>query len=148
MRTERAALLLSIKPWFAELVLVGAKTVELRRVRPRAELGMPVALYASSPQRALVGWGVVAEIGDGSPEEIWALHGGATGVSHARFKEYFAGARRAVAITVQHPRPLDRPLPLSEMRRSLRGFSPPQSFRYLDHRELRRLEGALRRLNT
>lgn len=144
--SDRAALLMSIKPWFAELVLVGAKTVELRRVRPRVELGMPVLLYASSPQRALVGSGVVGGIGAGSPDEIWALHGDATGVSQARFREYFAGAQRAVAITVQHAQAFEDPLPLRDLRRSLRGVNPPQSFRYLDHRELDLLNGALRRL--
>lgn len=47
-------LLLSIKPEYADKILAGKKTVELRRVRTRLEAGDLVLVYVTSPQQNLV----------------------------------------------------------------------------------------------
>ena len=46
-------LLLSIHPRYADLILSGEKTVELRRRRPRIKSG-PGLIYATSPRMELV----------------------------------------------------------------------------------------------
>ena len=55
MPADRRVLLLLIHSRFAERILAGSKTVELRRVRPGIEPGDRVLLYASSPVRGLTG---------------------------------------------------------------------------------------------
>jgi predicted transcriptional regulator len=128
--TDRV-LFLSLRPRFADLLLSGEKTVELRRIRPRAIPGMLVIVYAASPTRAALGTCVVEDIGSSTPTEIWRLHGARTGLRRAEFRDYFANAKRAIAITVTHPRTFAEAVPLELLRSSWLGFQPPQSFRYV-----------------
>jgi predicted transcriptional regulator len=130
---DRDVLLVSIKPRFAAMLLVGTKTVELRRVRPNVEFGARVLLYASSPRRALVGTASVAAVDEGLPAQIWGKHRGRVGLTDCEFNEYFYGSATAVAITLTDISGLPRgEIALAELQRRRRGFRPPQSFRYLD----------------
>lgn len=132
MDVEDIALFLSIKPRFAASILDGTKTVELRRVSPAVQQGFLVLLYASSPQRELVGTCRVADLEVDSIDAIWDRHGDRTGVTQAEYGRYFDGARRAVAIVLSDPSRLPQPRSLKDLRGSLGGFQPPQSFRYFD----------------
>ena len=53
--TYRRTLLLSLRPRFAQAILSGAKTVEVRRRPVNAPPQTPIILYASSPTMAIVG---------------------------------------------------------------------------------------------
>lgn len=139
MHTEETILLLSIKPRFAEAILDGTKTVELRRVQPSVQIGAMVLLYASSPQRELVGTFRVAGLEVDSSSAIWERHGNDCGVSEAEFSDYFAGANQAVAILVETPVRLTQPQPLEILRKRIVGFRPPQSFRYFNRPSVERL---------
>ena len=56
MKNEPKPVLLSIKPEYVELIFSGAKTVELRRVVPRAVLpNSDLIIYSTSPQKSIVG---------------------------------------------------------------------------------------------
>jgi predicted transcriptional regulator len=132
MSTDIAALLVSLKPRFAEMILAGEKTVELRRVRPSIEPGALVVFYASSPVKGVLGTGRVAAIDTSSPSALWERHGSLSGLSRREFSAYFAGSDEAVAIALTDVRRLSKPVPLAELRRRWQGFRPPQSFRYLD----------------
>lgn len=132
MDAEATALFLSLRPRFAAMLLDGRKTVELRRVRPTADEGSTVLLYASSPERTLVGRAEIAAIQVDSLDTIWRQHDKATGLTREEYDAYFGGADQAVAITLRNIRPLAQPRPLDELRKRLVGFRPPQSFRYLD----------------
>lgn len=136
MQTDDTALFLSLRPRYADLLLDGRKTVELRRVRPAAAVGSIVLLYASSPTMTLVGRATIGQIYVASLNEIWHRHGSKTGISRDEYDLYFAGIDRAVAIELQGIRRLERPRHLDDLRRRLGGFRPPQSYRYLDSREL------------
>lgn len=140
MRADGKVLLISIRPRFAELILAGTKTVELRRVRPAVEEGDRVLLYASSPLRELIGSCTVAAVDVGSADEVWTRHGPRTGVTRAEFDNYFDGAARAVGISLREPRRVRRPRTLTDLRERLPGFSPPQSFGYLGADEVDRLD--------
>ncbi len=133
MRGDRPALLVSVRPRFCRLLIDGSKSVELRRVRPTAiEPGDLLLLYESSPTKALVATSRVITIAQGSLDEIWETYGSATGISRLEYDEYFAGTERAVAIKLEAVTPLLRRRPLAELRQSVNGLRPPQSFRYLD----------------
>lgn len=140
-------LILSLRPRFADMILSGHKTVELRRTRPaQAGRGSRVLLYVASPQRHLVGVCSVGEIDEGSPVELWKRVGDDAGVNRAEFLEYFDGARRAVAIELRSVRALPSPVKLRDLRSRWHGFQPPQSFRYMAPATARRLP-ALRGLS-
>lgn len=143
-RRNDRALFLSLRPCYAELLLAGEKTVELRRIRPRAQPGTVVLVYATSPRCVLAGTCVVASIEAGTPDEIWDLHGAMAAVPHADFASYFAGSDRAVAITVRKPTRLPIEVPLRDLRDALRNFQPPQSFRYVSLKQAEALLGNIR----
>jgi predicted transcriptional regulator len=133
------ALLVSLRPRFATLLLSGEKTVELRRRPPDVHRGSLVLMYESSPTRRLVGRGRVQAIDVGTPAEIWREHGVATGVTREEFDAYYEGTARAVAIIMADTRPFARPASLDELRRRWADFRPPQSFRYLNPAQVARL---------
>lgn len=136
MPAEQAALFLSLKPLYAEMLLDGRKTVELRRVKPCATPGSVVLLYASSPTKTLVGRAEVANIRVDSVDDIWTAYGGQTGITEEKYRMYFSGLDDAVAIELRNIRRLERPRPLDDLRGRLAGFRPPQSYRYLNGPEL------------
>ena len=124
-------LLLSVRPWHAERILSGHKLVELRRVRPRLQSGDVVVVYSSSPVKAVQGGFIVDRVADGPPDSMWSQVQGAAGLRKAEYDRYFAGADNAVAIWIDQAWRFKRPVPLANMRLAAPGFSPPQSFRYM-----------------
>ena len=132
---DARALLVSVKPVYADLLLSGEKTVELRRVRPNVEPGCLVLLYASSPQMAMVATAHVATVDTDDVNAIWTRYGEATGLDRLTYDHYFAGCPLAVAISLADVQALRRGVPLAELRRRISGFRPPQSFRYLPQAE-------------
>ncbi len=131
MHSDGRTLLLSLRPRFAELLLQGTKTVELRRVQPDVGRGTLVLLYASSPMRALVGTSVVEDVQVAARDDIWRRVGAHSGISRGEYDHYFDGASTAVAIQLEQVRRLAKPISLSELRQGRGWFRPPQSFRYL-----------------
>jgi predicted transcriptional regulator len=128
---QKCAVLMSIRPRFAELILSGSKTVELRRSSLRVSRGDKVVVYVSSPSSSVVGAFDVEEVAVGAPSGMWTRVRGRCGITRAEFDSYYQAATRAVAIFLCNPRSLRRPIPLSELRRRMVGFHPPQSFCYL-----------------
>lgn len=132
MQSEPPALFLSLKPHFAEMILSGRKTVELRRVRPRVGGSTVAVFYATSPAQLIVGTSRIEGVETDAPAEIWRRFGPDCGLARDEFDAYFAGANLAVAIQLVEPRRLGEGIPLAEFRQRWQGFEPPQSFRYLD----------------
>ncbi len=80
----------------------------------------------------LVGRAEVADVKVAATSRIWKEHGHETGLSQSEFSAYFEGLDDAVAIKLVNIRRLPKPRPLRDLRDSLAGFQPPQSYRYLD----------------
>lgn len=130
------AVLLSIKPRYAELILAGSKTVELRRSWPSNDVGVMV-LYASAPVQKLVGIAYVKRVEELNIDELWTLaqaRGG--GVTKEELVEYFEGKRSAYGIIIEGVRTAVRQV---EPKRLFPDFVPPQSFLYLKPLEFRRV---------
>lgn len=123
-------LLLSLRPRFAQAILDGTKTVELRRTRVSALPGTLLMLYASSPVMAVVGVATLRDRDTASPETIWHRYRDNIGLSRAEFSDYFAGAEHATALSIDAPRTLPEPLTLNWLRTHAT-FQPPQSYRYI-----------------
>lgn len=135
------ALFLSLRPAYAEMILAGSKTVELRRVRPRAAAGTLAIVYASSPICHVLGTCIIEDVSDGTPAELWRLHGSQTGIGWQTFSAYFADTDHRVAIALTSPRRLEDPVSLDALRQLLDGFAPPRSFRYLEIQDAQILLG-------
>ena len=134
-------IVLSLKPRFAEAILAGTKTVELRRTRPKIEVPTRALLYATTPVRALLGTCIITDVRSANLTALWREYGSRSELSHNEFKRYFEGLDVGTALSLAHHQPLDRMVPLQDLRAKTRGFRPPQSFAYVDtktgHRLLR-----------
>jgi predicted transcriptional regulator len=128
--TSRRTLLLSLRPRFADAILSGSKTVELRRRPVNAQSGTPVILYASSPTRAIVGTARLREVSVLSHDDAWRAHHHTLGLTRGEFDAYLDGSEYAYLLLLHRVCTLDRPLPLTDLRQD-GPFQPPQSFRYV-----------------
>ena len=122
-------MLLAVKPRFAEAILSGAKTVEMRRVRPKVELPAKALLYASSPSQAIVGCCEITGAVTSDSADLWAGHGPGTGLLRSEFDAYLAGAAAGTALTVARPERFVAPVSLGQMRAM--GLRPPQSYSFV-----------------
>lgn len=124
---DRRVALISVHPEFADKLLSGEKQVELRRTKLRGAISH-LAIYATAPRSAVLGWVTVTNVESASPTSLWNAHKQHAGISRARFRRYFQGCKLATAIRVAEPRHLETPFRLSQFRENV---SPPQSWRYL-----------------
>lgn len=130
------AVLLSIKPKYADLILSGSKRVELRRNWPSNDVGV-IVIYASSPVQRIVGLAFVEKVEECTLEQLWEIskaNGG--GVTFEELKSYIRGKKTAYGIMLGEIKiarnPIDPKMLFSE-------FSPPQSFLYLSAVEFLRV---------
>jgi predicted transcriptional regulator len=140
---EPRAVLLSLRPRFAEAILQKTKTVELRRTRVSAPPGTVLVLYASSPVMAVVGVATIAARDTDTPARIWRRYRDGLGLTRREFDDYLAGADQATGIVIDRPQPLPDPFTLTWLRHHA-AFRPPQSYRFIsvdDPEPLRRLAG-------
>ena len=125
-------IVLSLKPRFAEAILAGTKTVELRRTGPRIVVPTRGLIYATSPVRALVGTCIVTAVQSDRLAVLWRAFGSSIGLSHREFLQYFEGLDTGAALTLTAAEPFGQQIPLAELRAEPRGFRPPQNFTYVD----------------
>jgi predicted transcriptional regulator len=123
-------LLLSIRPRYAEAILGGRKSAELRRAVPRVSPGTWALIYSSAPTMAIVGAVRVTDVQADTPHRLWRDAGPHAAVSKPEFDTYFANATRSSALWLSEPLRLDDPVPLGRLR-AVADFRPPQSYRYL-----------------
>jgi predicted transcriptional regulator len=122
--------LFSIRPVHAEKILKGRKTVELRRRFANAVTPGTLALiYSTSPTSALIGSARIKAVQCTDLSTLWKKHRKAACLDRSDFEAYFTGLERGYAIILDSPRPLERPVGLTELRKRF-GFEPPQSYQY------------------
>ena len=135
------ALLLSIRPDYADQIFCGTKRIELRRRKPRVRPGDLVFVYASSPAMALVGAFEVEDVIEGKPADIWRQWHSKAGIDKSDFDTYFAGRDVGFGLVISNSWRLPVPVELAALRQKQSSFRPPQSFHYLSIERLQRLSG-------
>jgi len=123
---------LSLKPRFAEAILEGLKTVELRRTEPKIEVPTRALLYAASPVRSLIGTCIITSVWSANLGDIWRKHRQEVGLPYREFQQYFKGVDKGTALALIQPQKFSRWVPLQDLRARREGFRPPQSFAYVD----------------
>lgn len=117
--------LISIRPCYANAILDGTKTIELRRRVPELVNGTRLWIYATRPTAAVIGVATIRDVNRARPRTIWRKHGNAAGLDHASFMEYFHGAQEAVAILLAGVKRVG-PITIGELREIRDRFHPPQ----------------------
>jgi predicted transcriptional regulator len=133
---KTSAILLSIRPEFAQMIISGAKRTEFRKVVFARSISHAV-IYASSPVKSILGYFEVTGLDIGSPEWLWAAHRSRAGVSREVFDEYYRNCSMGCAIKIGNVSVLQEPLSLEDARCLL---TPPQSFAYLAWEAFRRIQ--------
>lgn len=121
-----SAMLLSIKPKYVKVILEGKKQYEFRKIRPKNGVNR-VVIYATSPQKEVVGEATIDEILEGSPKEIWEIARTAAGITKKFYFSYYAKKDKAIAYKLKDVVIYEKPRTLSDY--GIR--QAPQSFIYL-----------------
>ena len=125
------SVLFSVKPAYADKILDGRKTVELRRRFTNAEVvGSLAFIYSTSPVRELVGYARIRDVRLLRIVDIWREYRDVAGIDKVDFDSYFAGKREGYVIVLDEPTRLAGGVPIADLRERF-GFVPPQSFRYV-----------------
>lgn len=125
-------MILSLKPRYAEVILSGSKTVELRRTEPRILVPTRALIYATTPVKALLGTCIVESVITDGLAALWKAHGSRTGLRHTEFRSYFKGREVGSALVLSEARRFARQVPLADLRASRCMDRPPQSYSYID----------------
>ncbi|WP_051495520.1 MULTISPECIES: ASCH domain-containing protein [unclassified Methylibium] len=133
-------MLLSIKPKYADLILSGTKTVELRRSWPSNDVGVMV-IYSSAPIQRLTGIALITEIRECTPDALWDVaqaHGG--GVTEDELKEYIGKKALAYGVMLGRVEVAEVQVDPKEL---FPNFTPPQGFLYLSPSDYQRVKSAM-----
>ncbi len=134
--SEAAAALISIKPKYAEAILAGRKTVELRRRIPALAPGTRLLIYSTLPVGAVVGAVTLESVARGTPGEIWDEYAPQAGVDRDDYNAYFSGTNEAVGLILSSAQRV-APVTIAALRALRPGFHPPQVLIRLSPEEAR-----------
>jgi len=126
-------ILISVERKYVASMLLGSKTVELRRRPFRVPVGTRVWIYGKSPYASVAAVATVGTIVSAPPDELWAQYGCRAAVTKAEFDLYFSDAIVAWAICLEDICALTTAVTLSALRRHSAPFHPPQFFKRLHH---------------
>ena len=96
-------ILLSVKPQYADCIVEGVKTIELRRYFPDCLPGTKVYLCSSPPKRNVIGVAEVVRVDRLPLGELWNLVSIEAMISWEEFFHYFSEMSEGYAITLQKP---------------------------------------------
>ncbi len=137
MTASSTPLLLSLKPYYWDLIFEGQKRAELRRRGMAGMKGCDVFAYISSPVMELQGGFRVGEVWTGTPEEVWSAVSDYAGVDRPDFDAYYAGRSIAYALEITEVWRYANPVGLTALRARFQDFVVPQSWRYVKPNERR-----------
>lgn len=130
--------IISIRPAFAEAILSGRKTVELRRRIPPIEVGARLWIYATRPAASIVGVAIIDTIFRGTPQAVWETYSDRIAINRDGFNSYFEGAREAIGIRLSKVQRM-QPISIEQLRIWKEGFHPPQVLARITASEAKRL---------
>jgi len=133
------AVLLSVRPRYANALLAGTKTAEVRRRFPHQPRGTIFYLYSSTPDRAILGTVQLDGIDRPTADRVWPQYADQIEIEEAALGDYLAASASAAILRVSKPARWQHKVPL-ELLRSCLQLEPPQSFRYLTNEHVTTLE--------
>ncbi|CAA9200690.1 ASCH domain-containing protein [Flavobacterium sp. W22_SRS_FK3] len=120
--------ILSIKPYYAEKILNGEKTYELRKSIFKVPNIKTVIIYASSPISRIIGEFEIDGIIHEEITTLWKKTKEFNAVDKSFFDEYFANKEKGYAIKIKNFKRYNKTYNIMEKY----GLTAPQSFSYTD----------------
>lgn len=122
-------LVLSIGPEYANKIISGTKSVELRRKFSKRWIGCRTVVYATSPEKRLVGEARIANVVNGDPDRIWYAFAGELGCSRQEFDNYVGSSIEVFALVLDDIVRYAEPIPLRVLEHLIASdIDPPQSY--------------------
>ena len=135
-------IILSIKPQFSNEIYNGNKTLELRkRIGKNFIINNKIYIYSSSPEKKITGHAVIKKIDKMTTLQIKHNVIELACIKESDFDEYYNGHEYGFVIWLKDIVKYKRPLALNELRKV--GFSPPQSFCYVNDQTENLLKGII-----
>ena len=125
-------LLMSLRPEFAQPILQGRKTVELRRKFSKKYEGATIVFYITRPVQQFMFTATIAKVDHGQKKCLWDTYQQECGISQAAFDQYFKGTDHGYAIHLSNVKPIPNQLALEHAKKVCPQLRPPQSFQMLD----------------
>ena len=122
--------ILSIKPVYANQILAGTKTIELRKSSMALTEGDVILVYSSAPEQCLSFWFRVKAIETLPVQLMWKRHHRRLGIQEDDYLTYFGGFDVAVGLHVGELQPID-PIHVRQIETLVPGFVPPQGIIWL-----------------
>lgn len=123
-------ILISVKPQYANPIVDGIKTVELRKRFPLdLEIGTRLFIYSSFPEKKVIGECRVKKIERLPISILWNRYSSKALIEWEDFSSYFAGHEQGIAIHIHSEKRYKRPISLPEVNPDI--TQAPQSYRYL-----------------
>ena len=123
---------MSLKPEFAESILKGSKTVELRRKFSKRYEGATIVFYITSPVQQFMFTAKIDQVDHNQKQYLWNNYEKECGVSQEIFDQYFSGIDHGYAIRLSNVKTLPNQLDLEHAKNVLPKLRPPQSFQKLE----------------
>jgi predicted transcriptional regulator/ribosomal protein S18 acetylase RimI-like enzyme len=125
---QDAAILFSLKPQFADLVINGKKQVEFRRRFSSTMQGSLAYFYVSSPVKRIMFSSILSKVHHCDVNYLWKQFCSIGGVSKKDYFSYFTGTNNGYAIELDNVKALSKMLSLDYIRNTyMPSFRPPQS---------------------
>ena len=138
MADSTRLMVMSIHTRHVNSIILGDKTVELRKTRPVVAAGQPVALYATSPTQAVVAICLIDRIEVGHPQVLRDDLLERAAITSDEYDAYYAGSPRAIALPLADLVALSNPITLDSIRMR-RSWHPPQTWHFFTRERLAQL---------
>ena len=124
--------LISVKPQYANLLVDGVKSVELRRKFSESLApGTKCIIYSTSPQKKVIGHCKIDLVNKLNLDELWIKYASRALISWEDFSNYFNDLEFGFAIEVYGYTRYERPIDLDHIMGA--DSRPPQSYRYISN---------------
>lgn len=120
--------LLSIKPKYANAILLGQKLVEFRKLVFKKEIER-VYIYSSAPEQRIIGYFTIEDIISDTPKKLWQEFSEVGSISEEDFFDYFANKKIGYSIKIKDVTRFRRSKNPKEI---FENFVPPQSYMYCE----------------
>ena len=124
------AVLMSVKPSYANLLVNGSKTVELRRRFSDLPHGTKMLVYGSSPTSKIIGEVSIVKVEQLKLDDLWNYACQEAMISWEDFSAYFKGRDSGYAITVNKATKYESPYQLDCLK-ELGVKGAPQSYQFI-----------------
>ena len=126
--------LLSIKPEYVQRILTGEKKFEFRKRLANKPVDI-IVIYATSPVMKIVGEVKVKGILEKAPSVLWEQTKKNAGITRKKYREYFAGCKKAFAYELDEVVKYTNGTNLEE----IGIYQAPQSFVYITDEQYKKI---------